>query len=134
MVTVTHPPLLLIEDSQEDRVATMRAFKKCGLVNPIIWCGNGDDALDYLHQRGRYAETGSALRPGVILLDLNMPGTDGREVLAQIKQSESLKTIPVIVLSTSSDTRDIVGSYKAGASSYLRKPVDMEGFGAAMRL
>ena len=133
MATGDYPPLLLVEDSPEDRVATTRAFKKCGLMNPIVCCEDGDDALDYLHRRGKYTEPSSARRPGVILLDLNMPGTDGREVLAEIKADDALKTIPVIVLSTSTDARDISGSYSAGASSYMRKPVDMDGFAAAMQ-
>ncbi|MDB5336650.1 MAG: rcp1 [Planctomycetaceae bacterium] len=124
----THPPLLLVEDSPEDRVATMRAFKKAGLVNPIYCCANGDEALDFLYRRGSYTDPGLAPRPGVILLDLNMPGTDGREVLNDIKNNEDLKTIPVIVLTTSSDARDIQSCYQSGANSYVTKPVDLAGF------
>lgn len=125
--------ILLVEDSPEDAEATLRAFKKAGVANPIHHCTDGDDALDYLHQRGLYAEIGSAPRPSIILLDLNMPGTDGREVLAEIKQDERLHKIPVIVLTTSSDERDIEKCYQIGANSYIRKPVDLDGFMAAIQ-
>jgi CheY-like chemotaxis protein len=127
-VLSSHQPLLLVEDSPEDRLATLRAFKKAGLANPVFCCASGDEALEFLHQRGPYSDPSTAPRPGVILLDLNMPGTDGREVLNEIKQDDRLKTIPVIVLTTSSDARDIDSCYKAGANSYVTKPVDLPGF------
>jgi two-component system, response regulator len=120
--------MLLVEDSPEDREATLRALKKAGLANPIHCCGTGDEALDYLFQRGKYADRRLAPRPSVVLLDLNLPGTDGREVLAEIKKTDHLKTIPVIVLTTSADDRDIQGCYRMGANSYVKKPVDLEGF------
>jgi CheY-like chemotaxis protein len=121
-------PILLVEDTPEDAEATLRAFKKAGMANPIFHCTDGDDALDYLRRQGKYADPASAPRPGMILLDLNMPGTDGREVLAAIKADESLRQIPVIVLTTSSDERDIQVCYRDGANSYIQKPVDMKGF------
>lgn len=118
-------PILLVEDSPEDFETTQRAFRRSGLKNPILRCADGDEALDFLFQRGSHAD---APRPGVILLDLNLPGTDGREVLSEIKASEDLKQIPVIVLTTSADERDVQACYLAGASSYIQKPVDVEGF------
>ena len=118
-------PILLVEDSPEDFEATQRAFRRSGLKNPIVRCEDGEEALDYLYRRGRHAD---AVRPGVILLDLNLPGTDGRQVLAEIKQAESLKQIPVVVLTTSADERDIFACYSAGANSYIQKPVDIDGF------
>jgi two-component system, response regulator len=121
-------PILLVEDTPEDAEATLRAFKKAGMANPIFHCKDGDEALDYLRQQGKYADPAKAPRPGMILLDLNMPGTDGREVLAAIKADESLRQIPVIVLTTSSDERDIQVCYRDGANSYIQKPVDMKGF------
>lgn len=121
-------PILLVEDSPEDFEATVRAFKRSGLKNPIFRCEDGDGALDFLHQRGQYADPEQAPRPGVILLDLNLPGTDGREVLTEIKKDESLRHIPVIVLTTSNDDRDVEACYQAGANSYIQKPVDMDGF------
>jgi CheY-like chemotaxis protein len=127
-MTSSHQPLLLIEDSVEDRTATLRAFKKAGLGNPVFTCINGDQALDFLYQRGPYSDPTLAPRPAIILLDLNMPGTDGREVLTDIKSNDQLKTIPVIVLTTSSDARDIESCYKAGANSYVTKPVDLPSF------
>jgi two-component system response regulator len=118
-------PILLVEDSPEDFETTERAFRRSGLKNPIQRCADGDEALDFLFRRGQYAD---APRPGVILLDLNLPGTDGREVLSEIKADAELKQIPVIVLTTSSDTRDVSACYRAGANSYIQKPVDLDGF------
>lgn len=118
-------PILLVEDSPEDFETTQRAFRRSGLKNPIFRCADGDEALDFLFRRGRHA---GAPQPGVILLDLNLPGTDGREVLSEIKADPELKQIPVIVLTTSSDDRDVAACYKAGANSYIQKPVDLDGF------
>ncbi len=121
-------PILLVEDSPEDYEATVRAFNRSGLKNPIIRCEDGDEALDYLFRRGRHADAQESPRPGVILLDLNLPGTDGREVLQEIKRHEQLRQIPVIVLTTSTDERDVDACYQAGANSYIQKPVDIDGF------
>jgi CheY-like chemotaxis protein len=121
-------PILLVEDSPEDYEATLRAFRRSGLKNPVFRCEDGEEALSYLHRRGPYADPDKSPRPGVVLLDLNLPGTDGRQVLAEIKQAERLKDIPVVVLTTSSDERDIKACYQAGANSYIQKPVDIEGF------
>jgi two-component system response regulator len=121
-------PILLVEDSPEDFEATVRAFKKSGLKNPIVRCEDGDSALDYLFRRGQWTDPESSPRPGVILLDLNLPGTDGREVLQEIKKHDQLRHIPIIVLTTSNDDRDVEGCYQAGANSYVQKPVDMDGF------
>ena len=120
--------ILLVEDSPEDFEATERAFRRAGLRNPIHRCGDGDEALDYLFRRGRYADPARSPKPGIILLDLNLPGTDGREVLETVKRDEVLRRIPVIVLTTSTDERDIQACYGAGANSYVQKPVDLEGF------
>jgi CheY-like chemotaxis protein len=121
-------PILLVEDSPEDFEATLRAFRKSGLKNSVVRCEDGDEALDYLHRRGKYADPDSSPRPGVILLDLNLPGTDGRQVLSDVKTNESLRDIPVVVLTTSADERDISACYRAGANSYIQKPVDIDGF------
>jgi CheY-like chemotaxis protein len=121
-------PILLVEDSPEDFEATVRAFNRAGLKNPIVRCEDGDSALEYLYRRGRYADPETSRRPGVILLDLNLPGTDGREVLQEIKRHDHLRHIPVIVLTTSTDERDVEACYRAGANSYIQKPVDMDGF------
>lgn len=121
-------PILLVEDSPEDFEATLRAFQRSGLKNTVVRCEDGDEALDYLHRRGKYADPARSPRPGVVLLDLNLPGTDGRQVLAEIKKSDHLHDIPVVVLTTSSDERDINACYRAGANSYIQKPVDIDGF------
>jgi CheY-like chemotaxis protein len=120
-------PILVVEDSPEDWETTWRAFQRAGLRNMLLRCATGDEALDFLYRRGRYEDPESSPRPGIILLDLNLPGTDGREVLHEIKTADSLRRIPVIVLTTSSDARDIDACYRAGANSYIQKPVDLNG-------
>ncbi len=131
MVT-PNQPILLVEDSPEDFEMTVRSLKKAGLKNPIHHCCDGDDAMDYLYHRGAYADAMDARLPGIILLDLNMPGTDGREVLDEVKNDEKLNHIPVIVLTTSGDDRDVQDSYGMGANSYIQKPLNFEGFMKAM--
>ena len=130
---MTPDPILLVEDSPEDFEATVRALRQAGLANPIYRCEDGDDALDYLYRRGNYANSVNAPRPGLILLDLNLPGTDGREVLEEIKQADEFKKIPVLVLTTSTDERDIEKCYQMGANSYVKKPVDLDGFMTAIQ-
>jgi CheY-like chemotaxis protein len=98
----------------------------------MLHCATGDEALDFLHRRGRYAAPADAPRPGIILLDLNLPGTDGREVLHEIKRAQPLACIPVVVLTTSSDDRDVQACYQAGANSYVQKPVDLDLFMTAI--
>jgi CheY-like chemotaxis protein len=128
MVAYSNQLLLLIEDSPEDRETTVRALKKAGVHAPITHCHDGDDALAFLHRRGPYADNAKTARPSMIFLDLNMPGTDGREVLAMIKLDPSLKTIPVLVITTSRDERDIRACYQAGCNAYICKPVDLSAF------
>jgi CheY-like chemotaxis protein len=123
----THP-ILLVEDSPEDLEVTRRAFKKANVSNELYHCEDGDDALDFLYKKGKYSDSKDIPLPGIILLDLNLPGTDGRDVLAQVKNDPDLKTIPVIVLTTSSDPRDISQCYSDGANSYIQKPVNLSGF------
>ncbi len=125
--------ILLVEDSPEDFVATVWALRRAGLANPLHRCEDGEEALDYLYAAGRYAAPAKAPRPGLILLDLNLPGTDGRDVLAEIKQHDQLKKIPVLVLTTSTDKRDIDKCYQMGANSYVKKPVDQAGFMTAIQ-
>ena len=125
-------PILLVEDSPEDFETTRRAFRRAGLRNPMLHCATGDDALDFLHRRGRYTAA-TAPRPGIILLDLNLPGTDGRTVLAEIKAAADLSEIPVVVLTTSADRRDVEACYQAGANSYIQKPVNLDAFMAAIQ-
>jgi CheY-like chemotaxis protein len=111
----------------------LRSIKKAGLPNPIVWCDNGDKALDDLYQRRDFAGVGKSPRPAVIFLDLNMPGTDGREVLRVVKQEEKLKSISIVVLTTSSDDRDIDAFFDSGANSYIVKPVAVAGIQKAVQ-
>lgn len=120
--------ILIVEDSDDDYLATMRAFKKANLINPVRRCTTGDQALAYLLQQGEFAEPGAAPRPSIILLDLNLPGTDGRDVLSAVKENQDLLKIPVVVLTTSNAEQDIEQCYAAGANSYVQKPVDLAGF------
>lgn len=121
--------ILVVEDSDEDYAALQRAFKQEAAV-VLHRCARAEEALDYLHRRGTHAQSP---RPALILLDLNLPGLDGRTVLQQIKQHEGLKTIPVIVLTTSSNPRDILECYQHGANSYQTKIVNYPAFRTALQ-
>jgi CheY-like chemotaxis protein len=125
MVSNQTQPLLVIEDSDEDFAAFERVIRKSSLFQ-IYRCTDGDDALDFLRQAGDYTDTANAPRPGMILLDLNLPGTDGREVLEEIKQDALLKMIPVVVFTTSDNPRDVAGCYQCGANGYVVKPIDLK--------
>ena len=120
--------IMIVEDNDDDYIATMRAFKKANLLNPVRRCTHGDQALDYLMQRGEFSAPVNAPRPSIILLDLNLPGTDGRSVLKSIKAAPELHKIPVIVLTTSNADFDIEWCYAAGANSYVQKPVIFDEF------
>lgn len=121
-------PILVVEDSDEDFEALSWAVRKLEITQPMIRCVDGEDALEYLFRRGRYADPGAAPRPALILLDLNLTVADGCEVLEQIKGDERLKTIPAVVWTTSNDPSDVNRCYRGGANSYLLKPVDMQTF------
>lgn len=127
-------PIVVIEDSPEDYEAIVRAFLKARVVNPIYRFSYGEDAFDFLRQRGRYFKHDAAeMRPGLIILDLNLPGTDGLKVLQDVRADKNLGAIPVIVLSTSSNQREIEACYKAGANSYVVKPSGAAQFNEAIR-
>lgn len=118
-------PILIVEDSLPDYQAVLRVIKKKGMENPVYHCMTGQDALDFLYRSGRYNNENDAPRPGLVLLDLNMPGTDGREVLRKIKSEQDLKSIPVVIFTTSDSDKDIAESYESGANTYITKPVDL---------
>jgi CheY-like chemotaxis protein len=120
--------ILLVEDNNMDVVLTLDAFKEAKLKNKINVARNGQEALDYLFGRDKYADRDEFPMPSLILLDLKMPGIDGFEVLRQIKGTEKLKRIPVIILTSSKEEGDRTLSYDIGANSYLMKPVSFEGF------
>jgi two-component system, chemotaxis family, response regulator Rcp1 len=117
--------ILLVEDNPGDARLTLEAFKEGRVLNHLVVMKDGVDALDYLRRRGPYA---SAKTPDLILLDLNLPRKSGREVLTEIKADAHLKTIPVVVLTTSADDQDVARAYSQHANCYITKPVDLEQF------
>nr|WP_202453822.1 response regulator [Streptomyces sp. SID4913] len=122
--------ILLVEDDPGDELMTREAFQDNKIRNTLHVARDGEEALDFLYRRGAHAE---APRPDLILLDLNLPKYDGRQVLEQIKQDPVLSLIPVVVLTTSSAEEDILRSYKLHANAYVTKPVDLDQFMAAVR-
>ena len=118
------PSLLIVEDSNEDFEVMQRFLQRSPVSIAIQRCVNGDQALAFLYRTGSYVDRKSSPRPKLIVLDLNLPGTDGREVLRQIKQDNRLKTIPVVVFTTSNNPKDIEDCYQYGANSYIVKPID----------
>ena len=116
--------ILMADDDEEDRDLTSEALERAHLTNQVRFVGDGQELLDYLRHEGRYGDEGTdAPRPGIILLDLNMPKKDGREALAEIKSDPDLKTIPIVVLTTSRDEEDVLRSYNLGVNSFITKPV-----------
>jgi len=127
--------ILICDDDEDDRLLTKQALEDAHVSNAVKFVEDGEQLLDYLYQRGAYAgETGEAPRPGLILLDLNMPNMDGREALKVIKGDDTLRDIPVVVLSTSGLDEDIVRSYKLGVNSFITKPVTFSGFVEVMNV
>jgi CheY-like chemotaxis protein len=127
--------ILVCDDDEDDRMLTKQALEDAHISNSLRFVQDGEQLLDYLYQRGAYAgETGEAPRPGLILLDLNMPKLDGREALRIIKEDPDLKEIPVVILSTSSLDADIVRSYQMGVNSFITKPVTFSGLVEAMNV
>ncbi|MBU1355562.1 MAG: response regulator [Candidatus Edwardsbacteria bacterium] len=120
--------ILLVEDNQTDAELTMRALKKNNLANLVKWVKDGAEALDYLFAQGQYSDNKVNNPPKVILLDLRLPKVDGLEVLKKVKGDERTRLIPVVVLTSSKEERDIVESYKLGVNSYISKPVEFEEF------
>ena len=115
--------LLIADDDPEDCMLMRDALAESRLANELHFVHDGEELLDYPHKRGAYANGAAAPRPGLILLDLNMPKKDGREALKEIKESPSLRTIPIVVFTTSQAEEDIFRSYDLGVSSFISKPV-----------
>jgi CheY-like chemotaxis protein len=120
--------ILLVEDNPDDVKLTLRALKKSNIKNEVIVVGDGVEAVDYLFGTGKFAGRDTGILPQVVLLDLKMPKMDGLEVLHRIRATERTKLLPVVILTTSSEDKDKVDSYKLGANSYIRKPVDFNQF------
>jgi len=124
--------ILMVEDDPKDVELTMTALEGYNLANEVIVTRDGEEALDYLYHRGKYT-TRSSDHPAVILLDLKLPKIDGLEVLRQVKSDDTLKMIPVVVLTSSREENDLVSSYKLGVNAYVVKPVDFHEFVNAIR-
>ncbi len=118
--------ILMADDDEDDRMLTADALQVSKLANTLTTVNDGEELMDYLHRRGKYAPPASAPRPGIVLLDLNMPKMDGREALREMKSDPELRTIPVVVLTTSKAEEDIERTYNLGANSFIVKPVTFE--------
>jgi two-component system response regulator len=119
--------ILMADDDADDRLMTKEAFEESRLANDLRFVENGVELMDYLCRRGKFADPDSSPRPGLILLDLNMPLKDGREALAEIKADPKLKNIRIVILTTSKAEEDILRTYNLSAASYITKPVTFEG-------
>jgi CheY-like chemotaxis protein len=126
--------ILLADDDEDDRLMTRDALRDARLHNDLRFVVDGVDLMDYLHRRGRHANPRESPRPGMILLDLNMPRMDGREALGAIKGDPELRSIPVVVLTTSKSEEDIVRTYDLGVNSFITKPVTFLGLVEVMRV
>lgn len=120
--------ILLVEDNPHDAELTMRSLKKGQLLNKVLWVKDGQEALDYLNRSGVYSGRAADDQPRLILLDLKMPKVDGVEVLKRIKSDERLRSIPVVVMTSSSEPPDVVQCYQFGVNSYVVKPVELGEF------
>jgi len=125
--------ILLADDDEDDRLLAIDALREAKLANDIATVEDGEELMDYLYRRGEYSDPGSAPRPGLILLDLNMPKKDGREALDEIRADPELRRIPIVVLTTSEAEEDILRTYELGVNSFITKPVSFEGLVQIMR-
>lgn len=125
--------ILLVEDNPDDEVLTLRAFRKNNIGNRIVVVHDGVEALDFLFCKGAFADRDPRDQPQIILLDLKLPKLDGLEVLQRIRQEESTRLLPVVILTSSKEEQDILAGYSLGANSYVRKPVDFNQFVEAVR-
>lgn len=125
--------ILLVEDNPDDETLTLRALNKSKILNRIIVARDGTEALDYLFGTGIHEGRDTAIQPQLILLDLNLPKIDGLEVLKRLRADVRTALLPVTILTTSNEERDVVTSYQLGVNSYVRKPVDSDSFVEAVR-
>lgn len=125
--------ILIAEDDEDDRMLAKDALEESRLCNDLYFVGDGVELLEYLRHEGRFADPAAAPRPGVVLLDLNMPRKDGREALAEMKQDPVLRRVPVVVMTTSREEEDILKSYDMGAAGFITKPITFAGLVEVMR-
>jgi CheY-like chemotaxis protein len=125
--------ILMADDDADDRLLTRRAMDESRVLNDLYFVEDGEQLLDFLRQQGEFSDPDKAPRPGLILLDLNMPRKDGREALAEIKADPSLRRIPIVVMTTSQAEEDVFRSYDLGASSFITKPVTFDRLVELMR-
>ena len=130
---MAHKEILLVEDNPDDVELTRLAFEEAQVANRMIVAKDGAEALDYLFARGAHAGRNPAELPSIVLLDLNLPKLDGREVLQAIRAEPATRDLPVVVLTTSAEPFDVEASYTLGVNSYIQKPVDFEQFVSAVR-
>ncbi|MEE8374251.1 MAG: response regulator [Dehalococcoidia bacterium] len=125
--------ILLVEDNPDDEALTLRALKKSNILNDVAVAHDGVEALDYLFGEGSYSDRDTSVMPQVVLLDLKLPKIDGLEVLRRVRADKRTKLLPVVILTSSKEERDMIEGYKLGANSYIRKPVDFVQFGQAVQ-
>jgi CheY-like chemotaxis protein len=125
--------ILMADDDPDDRMLSEEALRECRLASSLFFVEDGEELTDYLFRRGKYADEKISPRPGLILMDLNMPRKDGREALREIKSDPALRSIPIVILTTSRAEEDIAKSYDLGANSYVTKPVTFEGLVEVMK-
>ncbi len=130
---ISVPQILLVEDSADDEILTLRAFNKTNIRNEVVVTRDGAEALDYLFATGSYADRDANDLPHLVLLDLKLPKIDGLEVLRRIRADERTRLLPVVILTTSREQEDLLSSYSLGANSYIRKPVDFNQFFQAIQ-
>ena len=125
--------ILLVEDNSDDVELTRRAFRKSQFENPLIVARDGIEALDYLFGTGEHHERDASNLPRLVLLDLKLPRLDGLQVLERVRSNPKTKLLPVVILTSSTEPRDLIGGYSLGANSYIRKPVNFQEFVEAVR-
>ena len=132
---MAHPKktILLVEDNPDDEMLTLRAMRKNNIANEIVVARDGAEALDYIFGTGVYAQEDEIATPQVVLLDLNLPKIGGLDVLRKIRKNPRSALLPVVILTSSKEERDLIESYRLGANSYIRKPVDFHQFSEAIR-
>ncbi len=133
-MTTADKTILLVEDNPDDAKLTLRAFKQSNIANPIVVTKDGVEALNFLFARGAYSERSGEPLPMLVVLDLKLPKLDGHAVLREMRADERTKLLPVVIMTSSKEERDVIASYALGANSYVRKPVDFAEFAEAAKL